>query len=150
MRSTTSTSVIAAAILSASTMALGNPIISRAAALTCNVPPTASVVDTGAPPVLASPAATTAAECQEQCEANSACECFAFGLPPPALTAPTCRLFSVPAAQVPAQSTDINVFDKAWTDVPTVALAPSAPTGGGGTGNDTPQGGDQGEEQGQV
>jgi hypothetical protein len=136
MKSSVSASAIVAVILSAS-MALGNPIISRAP--TCNVTPTASVA---APQVLASPAATTAAKCQEQCDANSACKCFAFGLSPDA-TAPTCRLFSVAAAQIPSQGTNINIFDKACTDVPTVAPTPST-TGGSGTSQ-----GDQGKNQGQ-
>jgi hypothetical protein len=131
MKSTISASAIAA-ILSAS-MALGNPINARAAALTCNTAPTASVPNTGAPAPLASPAATTAEKCQEQCAANSACQCFAFGLAADATT-PTCRLFNVPAAQVPPQEgTDIKVFDKACTDVPTVAPTPSSANDGRAT-----------------
>ncbi|KAF4773975.1 hypothetical protein HER10_EVM0007314 [Colletotrichum scovillei] len=67
------------------------------------------------------PAAATADACQKLCEADSGCQSFVFGLPPSGTT-PLCYLYAVPASQVPKQSnTNLMVFDKACTSVPTVA-----------------------------
>lgn len=117
--------------------AAANPILARAQM--CNQTPTASstgsttgsnnnnAANSNVQPI-SSPTASTAADCQQQCEANTQCQSFVFGLPPTAST-PTCELFAVAASQVPNQGTDLNVFDKACTSVPTSAPTHSQPQG---------------------
>ncbi|ETS80708.1 hypothetical protein PFICI_08237 [Pestalotiopsis fici W106-1] len=83
---------------------------------------------TGSAQPLSSPSVSTAEDCKEAGEKISSCQSFAFGLPPNANT-PICKLFSVPAAQVPAQQTNIVVFDLACTNVPTKAPTTSNPVG---------------------
>ncbi|KAG7038761.1 hypothetical protein JMJ77_0009992 [Colletotrichum scovillei] len=79
------------------------------------------------------PAAATADACQKLCEADSGCQSFVFGLPPSGTT-PLCYLYAVPASQVPKQSnTNLMVFDKACTSVPTVA--PTQTNTGANNGN---------------
>ncbi|KAK7731748.1 hypothetical protein SLS53_008692 [Cytospora paraplurivora] len=59
----------------------------------------------------------TAKLCRRKCEANEHCLSFVFGLPPSA-KAPKCLLFTVPGWEVPNQGDDLNVFDRACTNVP--------------------------------
>ncbi|KAF4635522.1 hypothetical protein G7Y89_g2578 [Cudoniella acicularis] len=70
---------------------------------------------------------TTAAACQAQCEANTSCQSFVFGM---VNNADECMLYSVPAASVPKQSsTNLIAYDKACTSVPSVVPTASNPTG---------------------
>ena len=70
---------------------------------------------------------STASACQAKCEATSSCEAFCFGMVNNEIE---CKLFAVPAAQVPAQSSNnLLVFDKACTSVPNVVPTASDPTG---------------------
>ncbi|KAL6901442.1 hypothetical protein GGI43DRAFT_403038 [Trichoderma evansii] len=129
MKSAVIVSVLAAAIANA------NPILVRGQM--CDVAPTASAANPPAP--LSSPGAATANACQQQCEADNSCQCFAFGLPPSA-TAPKCILFAVPASQVPPQGTNLNVFDKACaaSTIPTqppTAAHPQGPANGSNAGS---------------
>ncbi|KAK3938336.1 hypothetical protein QBC46DRAFT_292734 [Diplogelasinospora grovesii] len=108
--------------------AAANPLAPRAQM--CNQTPTASNANANNNNVqsIATPTCSTAEACQQQCTANSQCQSFVFGLPPTGST-PTCMLFAVPASEVPNQGTDLNVFDKACTSVPTGAPTHSKPQG---------------------
>lgn len=77
---------------------------------------------------LSSPQVSTAEQCKESCEAVNDCKSFAFGLTPGA-SAPVCKLYSVSAAQVPTQDTDVVVFDVGCTNVPTQAPTTVSPVG---------------------
>ncbi|KAI0167860.1 hypothetical protein BJ166DRAFT_577425 [Pestalotiopsis sp. NC0098] len=77
---------------------------------------------------MSSPSVDTAEACKEAGAAVSSCQSFAFGLPPSA-TAPVCKLFSVPASQVPSQETNVEVFDIGCSDVPTTAPTEENPVG---------------------
>ena len=122
----------------------------------CNAAPTATVASPPSP--ISQPSVANAQACQQACDANSSCQCFVFGLPP-ADSAPKCMLFAVPAAQVPAQGTNLNVFDKACpaASVPTGAPTQADPqgpangatggtTGGQGAGNAGGQTGNTGSQ----
>lgn len=102
---------------------MASPVLKRDM---CNTTPTAST--SANVQAIATPSVTTAELCQQQCDANSACQSFVFGLASGAST-PTCSLFSVPASQVPSQGTNIMVFDKACTSVPTTVPTASNPVG---------------------
>ena len=123
MKTTTAT-ILLINLISA---ALANPVAIRAQM--CNKSPTASTSTSQVKPI-ASPTATTAEACQQQCNSNSACQSFVFGLPQSA-TAPECLLFNVAASQVPSQGSDLNVFDKACasSSVPTQAPTHDDPIG---------------------
>lgn len=118
--------VILAAMASS---ALASPLMVRDS---CNIAPSA----TGTQTPLSAPSVTTAELCKEACEANASCKSFVFGLPADA-TAPTCKLYSVPAAQVPTQGTNLNVWDVACADsqVPTTAPTQANPQGQVSTGS---------------
>ncbi|KAF2794622.1 hypothetical protein K505DRAFT_241801 [Melanomma pulvis-pyrius CBS 109.77] len=90
----------------------------------CGTAPSAS----GSQAPISSPTAATADACMKLCNANSNCLSFAFGLPANAKT-PTCELFAVAGAQVPSQQANLVVFDKACSDVPTVAPTTANPVG---------------------
>ncbi|KAM0414603.1 hypothetical protein ACHAPT_013553 [Fusarium lateritium] len=94
----------------------------------CNVAPTA-LVKTNVQPYDVAEAAT-AEECQTICESDEACLSFVFGLAAHATT-PSCLLYKVPAAQVPARSDGLHVFDKARSAklVPTTAPTHAQPWG---------------------
>ncbi|KAF8846922.1 hypothetical protein BDZ45DRAFT_682211 [Acephala macrosclerotiorum] len=90
---------------------------------------------------------TTAADCQSQCDANSACESFVFGM---VNNADECILYPMAAASIPTQtSTNLVAYDKACASVPTQTPTASNPTGantgsssssgstGGNTGSNT-------------
>ncbi|PNP61074.1 hypothetical protein FNYG_14162 [Fusarium nygamai] len=79
----------------------------------CNIAPSASPSTKIQP--LSSPSASIAQACQKLCTAHSSCKSFLFGLPADA-KAPTCKLYSVPAAQVPSQGNNLYVFDKACSE----------------------------------
>ncbi len=104
----------------------------------CGSAPSAS----GTQNPISQPSANTAAACQTMCDANTACQSFVFGM---ANNAVQCRLFSVPAASVPPQATNLMVFDKACPSVPAVTPTAANPTGtniggasGSGNGNKSP------------
>ncbi|KAG4263572.1 hypothetical protein FPRO03_09879 [Fusarium proliferatum] len=79
----------------------------------CNIAPSATPSTKIQP--LSTPTASTAQACQKLCTEHSSCKSFLFGLPADA-KAPTCKLYSVPAAQVPNQGNNLYVFDKACSD----------------------------------
>lgn len=70
---------------------------------------------------------TTAAACQAQCDDNSSCESFVFGM---VNNADQCILYSVAASAIPTQtSTNLVAYDKACASVPTQTPTSSNPTG---------------------
>ncbi|KAF4455506.1 hypothetical protein FALBO_15613, partial [Fusarium albosuccineum] len=101
------------AILSASmaSSALAQPKVARSQQ--CNVAPSAATNANIKP--ISAPSATTADACLEACLSNPSCKSFLFGLPANA-DVPVCELFSVPAAQVPNQGSELYIFDKACSD----------------------------------
>lgn len=102
---------IAMLTASMATAILAHPFDTRSQQ--CNVAPSATSSAKIQP--LSSPTASTAQACQKLCAADSSCKSFLFGLPANA-KAPTCKLYSVPAAQVPNQGNNLYVFDKACSD----------------------------------
>ncbi|KAM6511430.1 hypothetical protein FALCPG4_016435 [Fusarium falciforme] len=106
--------------------AMATPLTLRAQK--CNVAPTASAKTNIQPYDVAE--AATAEECQTICESDEACLSFVFGLAAHATT-PSCLLYKVPAAQVPARSDGLHVFDKACSAklVPTTAPTHAQPWG---------------------
>ncbi|KAF7535350.1 hypothetical protein G7054_g5437 [Neopestalotiopsis clavispora] len=101
-----------------------NPVGLLRRSQTCGATPSYS----GSATPMSSPSVDTAEECKEAGAAVSSCQSFAFGLPPSA-DAPVCKLFSVPAAQVPSQETNIEVFDIACSDVPNTEPTTENPVG---------------------
>ncbi|KAF9774631.1 hypothetical protein IL306_007354 [Fusarium sp. DS 682] len=79
----------------------------------CNVAPSAGT--NAKIQAISSPSAATAEACLKACSSNSSCKSFIFGIPANA-KAPTCKLYSVPAAQVPSQGNNLYVFDKACSE----------------------------------
>lgn len=70
---------------------------------------------------------TTAQACQTQCDANTTCQSFVFGM---VNNADQCILYSVPASSIPKQSrTNLVAYDKACTSVPAVVPTAANPTG---------------------
>ncbi|ORY61745.1 uncharacterized protein BCR38DRAFT_487483 [Pseudomassariella vexata] len=131
MQFTTSTIALVAALMASH--ASGMPTTLMARADTCGATPSASSSQTP----LSSPTASTADACQALCEADANCKSFVFGLPPNA-DAPTCELFSVAAAQVPAQATNLVVYDVGCGSVPNTKPTAAAPHGElANTGSDT-------------
>ncbi|RGP67974.1 hypothetical protein FSPOR_5635 [Fusarium sporotrichioides] len=76
----------------------------------CNVAPSAATNAKIQP--ISQPSAATAEACLKACSSNASCKSFLFGLPADA-KAPTCKLYGVPAAQVPKQGSELYIFDKA-------------------------------------
>lgn len=112
MKATFFTSLMAITLTYAKPVARQNQV--------CNAAPAGTGSNNGP---ISQPSAATATLCQQQCNANTQCQSFTFGLPNGATT-PQCSLFAVAAGQVPAQSDpNITVFDKACSGVP-----PTAPT----------------------
>ncbi|KAH7239491.1 hypothetical protein BKA59DRAFT_532396 [Fusarium tricinctum] len=72
----------------------------------------------------------TAVDCQTFCASDDSCRSFAFGLAKGAHE-PSCLLFKVPAAKVPARKDGLHVFDKQCTAdrVPTSAPTTGQPWG---------------------
>ncbi|KAI8652167.1 hypothetical protein LRP88_11165 [Fusarium phalaenopsidis] len=116
------------AILSASMAAavLAHPLDARSQQ--CNVAPSAATNAKIKP--IAQPSAATADACLDACLSNPACKSFIFGLPAN-VDVPVCELFSVPAAQVPSQGSELYVFDKACSEsaVPNTAPTHTQPRG---------------------
>lgn len=116
----------------ASTIIFASGLVSlaSAAALPLEVRSTCGSIPSGtaAQNPLAQPTGiNTASACQASCEANSSCQAFCFGMVNNEIE---CKLFAVPAAQVPTQSSNnLLVFDKACTSVPNVVPTASDPTG---------------------
>jgi hypothetical protein len=128
------TTIMATSVLIAG--AFANPI-KLAARATCGSAPEGS----GSQTPLSQPSGiTTAAACQVQCDANSSCMSFVFGM---LNNADQCMLFSVAAASIPKQaSTNLVVYDKACPAVPSVIPTTSnaqrfatGSTSSGSTGN---------------
>jgi hypothetical protein len=128
----------------------GSPLQVRS---TCGSTPSASGSQT---PLQQPTGITTAAACQAQCDANASCQSFVFGMVD---NVDQCILYSVAAASIPKQSsTNLVVYDKACTSVPTVVPTSSNPTGantgstsstsGSGTGSTT--GGNTGSNTGST
>ncbi|KIL85022.1 hypothetical protein FAVG1_11894 [Fusarium avenaceum] len=72
----------------------------------------------------------TAVDCQTFCASDDSCKSFAFGLAKGAHE-PSCLLFKVPAAKVPARKDGLHVFDKECSAdrVPTSAPTTGQPWG---------------------
>ncbi|KAF4868714.1 hypothetical protein CGCSCA1_v012201 [Colletotrichum siamense] len=120
-----------ATIVAFAAAAQAGPLAIRAN--TCNSAP-AGPVNADVQP-RSQPAAANADACQKLCEADSGCQSFVFGLPPTGTT-PLCYLYAVPAAQVPPQSnSNLMVFDKACTGVPTAAPTQNNNNGAGNNNN---------------
>ncbi|KAF5536081.1 hypothetical protein FMEXI_10518 [Fusarium mexicanum] len=99
---------IAMLTASMATAILAHPFDTRSQQ--CNIAPSGTSSAKIQP--LSTPTASTAEACQKLCTAHASCKSFLFGLPSGA-KAPTCKLYSVPAAQVPNQGNNLYVFDKA-------------------------------------
>jgi len=70
---------------------------------------------------------TTASACQAQCDANTACLSFVFGM---VNNVDECMLYSVAASAIPTQaSPNLVCYDKACTSVPTVVPTTANPQG---------------------
>ncbi|KAH9212411.1 hypothetical protein DL95DRAFT_391565 [Leptodontidium sp. 2 PMI_412] len=107
----TFTTILAASAFIASVS--GSPLKARN---TCGSAPSSSGSQT---PISQPTGIATAAACQDQCDANSSCQSFVFGLVDGTAK---CMLYSVAAASVPKQSsTALVAYDKACTSVPTTA-----------------------------
>ncbi|KAF5722173.1 hypothetical protein FMUND_3095 [Fusarium mundagurra] len=102
---------IAMLTASMATAILAHPFDTRSQQ--CNIAPSGTPSTKIQP--LSSPTASTAQACQKLCTAHSSCKSFLFGLPADA-KAPTCKLYSVLAAQVPSQGNNLYVFDKACSE----------------------------------
>ncbi|SPJ86901.1 uncharacterized protein FTOL_11926 [Fusarium torulosum] len=94
----------------------------------CNVAPSAAV--NGKVHPYHNGKADTAIDCQTFCASDHSCKSFAFGLVKDAHH-PSCLLFEVPAAKVPARKDGLHVFDKECTAdrVPTSAPTTGQPWG---------------------
>ena len=79
-------------------------------------------------PVLSQPSGLqNAAACQSDCDANSACLSFLFGLVDNNIK---CLLYACAASAIPPPSSpDLIAYDKACPSVPTVTPTPQNPTG---------------------
>ncbi|KAJ4332639.1 hypothetical protein N0V95_009613 [Ascochyta clinopodiicola] len=92
---------------------------------TCGAAPAGS--NTNNQPILQPSGIQTSATCQSQCEANSSCKSFCFGLVDNTIE---CKLYSCVASAVPTQSsTNLVVYDKGCSAVPSVVPTSSNPTG---------------------
>ncbi|PCD24447.1 hypothetical protein FGRA07_11107 [Fusarium graminearum] len=118
----TSIAIISASV--ASVMASPFPISTKQ----CNVVPSAAVNGNVHP--FHNGKADTAVDCQTDCASDDSCKSFAFGLVKGAHQ-PSCLLFEVPAAKVPARNDGLHVFDKecAADRVPTSAPTTAQPWG---------------------
>ncbi|KAK6700641.1 hypothetical protein SNK05_013473 [Fusarium graminearum] len=118
----TSIAIISASV--ASVMASPFPISTKQ----CNVVPSAAVNGNVHP--FHNGKADTAVDCQTDCASDDSCKSFAFGLVKGAHQ-PSCLLFEVPAAKVPARNDGLHVFDKecAADRVPTSAPTAAQPWG---------------------
>ncbi|KAH6645058.1 hypothetical protein BKA67DRAFT_664901 [Truncatella angustata] len=121
MQFTLSTIALVASLMSS--QAAAKPVF-FARDQTCGTTPTG----TGSAQPLSSPQASTAENCKEACEEAKNCQSFAFGLPANT-KAPICKLYSVSAAQVPSQDTNVVVFDLTCNNVPTQAPTSGNPVG---------------------
>lgn len=99
----------------------GSPLLARN---TCGSAPSASGSQT---PLEQSATIQTAQACQDACNANGQCHAFVFGMVD---NVTKCLLYSVPAAQIPTQSSqNLVVYDKACASVPAVVPTTANPTG---------------------
>ncbi|KAM0387757.1 hypothetical protein ACHAQC_010408 [Fusarium culmorum] len=118
----TSIAIISASV--ASVIASPFPISTKQ----CNVVPSAAV--NGKVHPFHNGKADTAVDCQTDCASDDSCKSFAFGLVKGAHQ-PSCLLFEVTAAKVPARNDGLHVFDKecAADRVPTSAPTTAQPWG---------------------
>lgn len=101
----------------------GTPFVARGN--TCGSVPTAS--NTAVQPLEQPTGIQTAAACQAKCDAESACLSFVFGMVDNEIQ---CKLFDVAGSAVPKQSsTNLIVYDKACSSVPSAVPSSSNPTG---------------------
>ncbi|ORY60265.1 uncharacterized protein BCR38DRAFT_345152 [Pseudomassariella vexata] len=140
MQFTTSTIALIAALMASQVSGMPTDLFTRAN--TCGATPSASGTQTP----LSSPTAVTADACQAACESNASCKSFAFGLPPNS-DAPVCKLFSVAAAQVSAQDTNVVVYDLACSSVPNTEPTTASPHGEFQESGTTEQTGNQQQQQ---
>lgn len=105
----------------------------------CNQPPTGP---TYFGPI-SLPDVVTAELCHNECETVADCQSFVFGFPPYA-DKPRCMLFAQPGWRVPSQGSDLNVFDKDCSDVPTGKATRAHPIGD----NQGPRGDEQQDQYG--
>ncbi|KAF6835645.1 hypothetical protein CMUS01_05695 [Colletotrichum musicola] len=116
-------SLTVASIIAFAAAVQAGPLAVKRAEIVCNVAPSGPA--TAKITAISQPAAATAEACQKLCEADTSCQAFAFGLPQSGTT-PLCMLYSVPAAQIPADANaNLKVFEKACTGVPTTPPAPT-------------------------
>lgn len=114
-----STAVIAAF---AATYVSASPLMARGN--TCGATPAGSSSNQ---PISQPSGIQTSASCQTQCESNSSCKSFCFGMVDNIIQ---CKLYSCAASAVPQQSsTNLVVYDKACSAVPSVVPTSSNPTG---------------------
>lgn len=137
----------------------GSPVAYLSARNTCGSAPTASSSQT---PIQQPADIETASACQSACNTNNQCQSFVFGMVDNTIK---CMLYSVPASQVPKQSSqNLVAYDKACSSVPAVTPTSSNPTGantsqgttqngsgsGNGNGNQQSQQGQQGQQDGST
>lgn len=115
-----STAVVAAF---AATYASASPLKLRSAA--CGAAPTGGYGDKQ--PILQPSGMQTAAACQLQCQADSNCQSFCFGL---VSVTVECKLYACAASAIPEQSSaNLVTYDKACSAVPSIVPTSSNPTG---------------------
>ncbi|KAJ4288513.1 hypothetical protein N0V90_011750 [Kalmusia sp. IMI 367209] len=139
---------ISTIVLALSAVAAAAPLSARDV---CGVAPSA----TGATktPLATFTDAKTAQECFADCESNSSCQSFLFGLVDGTVK---CELFDVPAAQIPKQdSANLIAFDKACSSIPDVQPTTANPQGletgsGDNSQTDGQNGGDSNTNNGQT
>ena len=117
MHSSTSYAILASLAVSG----LAAPLAGRDV---CGAAPTGATSQ----PILAAPTGIqTAALCLAQCDANSSCESFIFGLVDGVIE---CKLFACAAANIPKQSSpNLIAYGKACPSIPAVVPTASNPTG---------------------
>lgn len=115
------TLITASALLS---LTAGTPIPELVTRNMCGSAPSGSTFQA----VLAHPTGIeTAAACQAQCDANSQCQSFVFGMVNSVIE---CELFSCAASAVPTQlSANLLVYDMACSSVPAVVPTTADPSG---------------------
>lgn len=92
----------------------------------CNKLPNGPGSDDSAP--FSRPHAITADICHQQCQADQNCKSCVFGFSPSEQD-PWCMLFRIPGWQVPGQGTNLHVFDRDCSGVPTGKSSHQDPMG---------------------
>lgn len=125
----TITALASAGRIPADILSTKRALLSRA---TCDTTPSAT---SGSVQPLSTVSASTAADCQTQCDSNSQCQSFVFGTA--ADGSIECLLYNVPASEVPVQSGDLKGYDKSCANVPTTAPSTSGTASSTGTSSGT-------------